>query len=135
MFVEDILEVDGINMKKWKHMCKELGVSMKGKIPMWFKELELKILENTNGNTRKIKNNYIGKIRKNNIYINYFDESEIQERNTLVSWNTQGEYPVFAEDKKRYKSKNYKKIGIHYIFKEDSLDMNNSPLLTICEKY
>ncbi|PKY43933.1 hypothetical protein RhiirA4_458056 [Rhizophagus irregularis] len=133
MFVEDVLEADGINMKKWKHMCKELGVSTKGKIPMWFKELELKILENTNSNTRKIKNNYIGKIEKKNIHVNYFDESEKQGKNTLISWNDQGEYPIFAEDKKGSKSKNYKRIGIHYIFKEDSLDMNNSPLLTICE--
>ncbi|PKY55318.1 hypothetical protein RhiirA4_427419 [Rhizophagus irregularis] len=73
---------------------------MKGKIPAWFKELETKILDNVNGNTRKIKNEYIGRIEKSNIHINYFDENERQEKNTIVSWNDYGEFPVFAEDKK-----------------------------------
>ncbi|CAB5362275.1 unnamed protein product [Rhizophagus irregularis] len=133
MFIEDVLESDGIYMKKWKHMCKELGVSTKGKVPLWFKELELKILENTNENTRKIKNEYMRTIDKKNIHIKYFDEDKKQDKNTIVSWNEEGELPVFAEDKKRSRSKNYKRIGIHYVIKGDNEGWNNSPNLTICE--
>lgn len=39
-----------------------------------------------NGNTRKIKNEYIRRTEKSNIHINYFDENERQEKNTIVSW-------------------------------------------------
>ncbi|PKY60175.1 hypothetical protein RhiirA4_430933 [Rhizophagus irregularis] len=133
MFIEDVLETDGVNMKKWKHMCIELGVSTKGKIPLWFKELESKLIDNTNENTRKIKKEYMGKYERCNININYFDENEKQEKNTIISWNEEGEFPVFAEDKKGSKSKKYKRIGVHYIHKEDTLDWNNSPLLVPCE--
>uniref|UniRef100_U9V813 Uncharacterized protein n=1 Tax=Rhizophagus irregularis (strain DAOM 181602 / DAOM 197198 / MUCL 43194) TaxID=747089 RepID=U9V813_RHIID len=135
MFIEDVLESDGIYMKKWKHMCKESGVSTKGKVPLWFKELELKILENTNENTRKIKNEYMRTIEKKNIHIKYFDEDKKQDKNTIVSWNEEGELPVFAEDKKRSRSKNYKRIGIHYVIKGDNEGWNNSPNLTICEGF
>ncbi|CAB4424719.1 unnamed protein product [Rhizophagus irregularis] len=133
LFIKDVLEIDGVNMKKWKHMCIELGVSTKGKIPLWFKELELKLIDNTNENTRKIKKEYMGKFERSNININYFDENEKQEKNTIISWNEEGEFPVFAEDKKGSKSKKYKRIGIHYTYKEDTLDWNNSPFLVICE--
>ncbi|RGB35225.1 hypothetical protein C1646_759612 [Rhizophagus diaphanus] len=65
MFLEDILEANGIAMMKWKHLCKEKGVStMKGKIPRWFKELELKILEDMNGDVRKIKKEFIERMAK-----------------------------------------------------------------------
>ncbi|GBC14484.2 hypothetical protein GLOIN_2v1478197 [Rhizophagus irregularis DAOM 181602=DAOM 197198] len=133
MFIEDVLDIDGVNMKKWKHMCIELGVSTKGKIPKWFKELEGKLIDNTNENTRKIKKEYMGKFERSNININYFDESEKQGKNTIISWNEEGEFPVFAVDKKGSKSKKYKRIGIHYTYKEDTLDWNNSPLLIMCE--
>lgn len=105
---------------------------MKGKIPAWFKELETKILDNVNGNTRKIKNEYIGRIEKSNIHINFFDENERQEKNTIVSWNDYGEFPVFAEDKKDHIVKIIEEWE-YTIFSEDRLDMNNSPLLKVCE--
>ncbi|PKY55294.1 hypothetical protein RhiirA4_474639 [Rhizophagus irregularis] len=133
MFIKDVLEADGVNMKKWKHMCIELGTSTKGKIPIWFKELEQKLIDNTNENTRKIKKEYMGKFERSNVNINYFDESEKQEKNTIISWNEEGEFPVFAEDKKGSKSKKYKRIGIHYTYKEDTIDWNNSPLLVMCK--
>uniref|UniRef100_U9SPA9 Uncharacterized protein n=1 Tax=Rhizophagus irregularis (strain DAOM 181602 / DAOM 197198 / MUCL 43194) TaxID=747089 RepID=U9SPA9_RHIID len=111
MFIEDVLDIDGVNMKKWKHMCIELGVSTK--------ELEGKLIDNTNENTRKIKKEYMGKFERSNININYFDESEKQGKNTIISWNEEGEFPVFAVDKKGSK--------------KDTLDWNNSPLLIMCE--
>ncbi|PKC57488.1 hypothetical protein RhiirA1_446167 [Rhizophagus irregularis] len=41
MLLEDILlEVDGITLLKWKHLCKEKGVNTKGKVPKWFSDLE-----------------------------------------------------------------------------------------------
>ncbi|PKY56492.1 hypothetical protein RhiirA4_476823 [Rhizophagus irregularis] len=133
IFIEDVLEIGGVNMKKWKHMCIELGVSIKGKIPLWFKELEIKLIDNTNENTRKIKKEYMGQLEKSNININYFDESKKQGKNMIISWNEEGEFPVFAEDKKGSKSKKYKRIGVHYTYKDDKCDWNSSPLLVMCE--
>lgn len=37
MFIEEILEADGITMLKWKHLIKEKGLNTKGRIPKWFK--------------------------------------------------------------------------------------------------
>ncbi|RGB25788.1 hypothetical protein C1646_771267 [Rhizophagus diaphanus] len=78
MFLEDLLEADGISLMKWKHMCKELGLSTKGRIPVWFKEIESKILDDASG------------------------MNERTGKHTLVTWNEEiGEFPIFAEDKKR----------------------------------
>ncbi|PKY52485.1 hypothetical protein RhiirA4_447277 [Rhizophagus irregularis] len=33
MFLEDILEADGVKLLKWKHLCKEKGLNTKGKTP------------------------------------------------------------------------------------------------------
>ncbi|RGB33433.1 hypothetical protein C1646_761733 [Rhizophagus diaphanus] len=97
LFLEDLLEADGTQMLKWKHMCKELNNSSKGEIPTWFKEIEKRILEDTN---------------------------EI------------GEFPVFAEDKKKSKSKEFKRIGIHLIVNHDQIpNINDSPNLNEVIKY
>lgn len=51
-------------MLKWKHLCKEKGLNTKGKTPKWFKDIEKKVLEDENGNLRKIKREYIGQVDK-----------------------------------------------------------------------
>lgn len=75
MFLEDILKADGMTLMKWKHLYKEKGVNMKGKIPAWFKEIEKELLEDASGSVRKIKNEYIGWAEKSKIHIKYFDEN------------------------------------------------------------
>ncbi|RGB25616.1 hypothetical protein C1646_771493 [Rhizophagus diaphanus] len=40
LFLENLLEADSSFMLKWKHMCKELGMNTKGRVPSWFKEIE-----------------------------------------------------------------------------------------------
>uniref|UniRef100_U9UA33 Uncharacterized protein n=1 Tax=Rhizophagus irregularis (strain DAOM 181602 / DAOM 197198 / MUCL 43194) TaxID=747089 RepID=U9UA33_RHIID len=67
MFLEDLLEADGINMLKWKHLCKEKGLNTKEKTPKWFIDIEGKILEDENRIIRKIKKEYIGQVVKNTI--------------------------------------------------------------------
>ncbi|PKY17715.1 hypothetical protein RhiirB3_430384 [Rhizophagus irregularis] len=44
-------------------------------------------------------------------------------------------FPIFSEDKKRSKSKTYKRIGLHLILSTDAgeLDLNNSPFLKKCK--
>ncbi|RGB35188.1 hypothetical protein C1646_759641 [Rhizophagus diaphanus] len=69
---------------------------------------------------------------KNNIHINYYDENKWTAKNNLISWNEPGEFPIFALDKKKSNSKNYKRIGVHYIIDEKNIDWNNSPFLIIC---
>ncbi|PKY55306.1 hypothetical protein RhiirA4_427411 [Rhizophagus irregularis] len=103
MFLEDILEADGITLLKWKHLCKEQGLNTKGQI------------------------------QKENIHINYFDENDKQDKNSIITWNDEGEYPIFSIDKKRSQSKKYKRIGIHLIMIGDQYDLNNSPRLKECQ--
>ncbi|CAB4418819.1 unnamed protein product [Rhizophagus irregularis] len=133
MFIEELLEDNGINMLKWKHLCKEKGVNTKGKIPKWFLNIEKIILEDENKETRKIKNEFIGQMAKRNIHLNLLDTNEKINRNNIITWNDNEEFPIFCEDKKKSKSKNYKRIGIHLVMVEDKIDWNNSPFLTKCE--
>ncbi|PKB94880.1 hypothetical protein RhiirA5_437856, partial [Rhizophagus irregularis] len=133
MFLEDILEADGITLLKWKHLCKEQGVNMKGKIPKWFKTLEYKLLADESGQVRKIKNKFIGQSQKENIHVNLFDENEKQDKSSIITWNDEGEYPIFSIDRKRSQSKKYKRIGIHLILVRDHYDLNNSPRLEECK--
>uniref|UniRef100_U9U7V6 Uncharacterized protein n=1 Tax=Rhizophagus irregularis (strain DAOM 181602 / DAOM 197198 / MUCL 43194) TaxID=747089 RepID=U9U7V6_RHIID len=101
MFLEDILEADGITLLKWKHLCKERGKNTKGKSPKWFKKLELKLIADESGQVRKIRNEFIGQAQKENIHINYFDEDEKSDKNSIVTWNDYGEYPIFSINKKK----------------------------------
>ncbi|PKY31997.1 hypothetical protein RhiirB3_449892 [Rhizophagus irregularis] len=133
MFIEDILETDGITFLKWKHLLKEKGMNTQGRIPKWFKSIETKLLEDKEGKSRKIKNEYIGITQKKNININYFDENEKKDKNHIITWSEADEYPLFAEDKKRSFSKNHKRIGRHLILAGDAYDLNNSPNLIACK--
>ncbi|PKK69257.1 hypothetical protein RhiirC2_781226 [Rhizophagus irregularis] len=67
------------------------------------------------------------------IHINYFDENIKEKKNEVVTWNDSTGLPVFAQDKKLSKSRNFKRIGIHLIIKEGEVEMNNSPELKKCE--
>ncbi|PKB94412.1 hypothetical protein RhiirA5_438841 [Rhizophagus irregularis] len=133
MFLEDILEADGITLLKWKHLCKEQGVNMKGKIPKWFKNLEYKLLADESGKVRKIKNEFIGQSQKENIHVNLFDENEKQDKSSIITWNDKGEFPIFSIDRKRSQSKKYKRIGIHLILVGNHYDLYNSPRLEECK--
>ncbi|PKY51900.1 hypothetical protein RhiirA4_424850 [Rhizophagus irregularis] len=133
MFIEDLLEADGINMLKWKHLIKEKGLNTKGRIPKWFKNIESTLLEDKEGISRKIKNNYISVIQKKNININYFDENEKISKNQIITWNDLNEFPLFVEDRKKSFSKHYKRIGRHLIMDGDEYDLHNSPNLIPCE--
>ncbi|PKK64638.1 hypothetical protein RhiirC2_787214 [Rhizophagus irregularis] len=94
MFLKDLMEADGINMLKWKHLWSDVN---------------------------------------RNIYINLFDENEKIKKNCIVTWNDNHEYLIFAEDKKRSQSKNYKRIGLHLELVGEKYDLNNSPFLKKCE--
>jgi hypothetical protein len=108
MFIEDILEADGITLLKWKHLIKEKGLNTQGRIPKWFKNLEMKLLEDKEGMTRKIKNEYMGIIQKKNININYFDENEKTNKNNIITWSEADEFPIFVEDKNDPLARNIK---------------------------
>src|SRR5688500_19093245 len=114
---------------KWKHLCKERGVSIKGKVPKWFKQVEKEVIQEPETNTRKIKNKYIGNLMKSKIHVHYFDDNKKPEKNVIVTWNDNKGTPMFGEDKKRSKSKNHKKLGTHLIIKGGVADMDNSPNL------
>ncbi|CAB4439657.1 unnamed protein product [Rhizophagus irregularis] len=133
MFLEDLLEADGINMLKWKHLCKEKGRNTKGKIPKWFLNIEETIIEDVGKNTRKIKNEFLGQATKRNIHLNLLDTNEKIKKNNIITWNEIGDFPIFCEDKKKSKSKKYKRIGVHLEIAKDKLDWNNSPFLIKCE--
>ncbi|EXX70820.1 hypothetical protein GLOIN_2v1770769 [Rhizophagus irregularis DAOM 181602=DAOM 197198] len=134
MFLEDILEADGITLLKWKHLCKEQVLNTKGKTPKWFKNLEHKLIADESGQVRRIKNEFIGQSQKENIHVNLFDENEKQDKSSIITWNDEGEYPIFSIDKKRSQSKKYKRIGIHLILVGDHYDLNNSPRLEECQE-
>ncbi|PKY57115.1 hypothetical protein RhiirA4_477960 [Rhizophagus irregularis] len=53
------------------------------------------------GQVRKIKNEFIGQAQKENNHVNYFNENEKQDKNSIITWNDYGEYPIFSIDKKR----------------------------------
>lgn len=133
MFLEDLLEADGINMLKWKHLCKEKGLNTKEKTPKWFIDIEGKILEDENRIIRKIKKEYIGQVVKSNIHINLFNENKKKIKNKIITWNEEGDFPIFCEDKKKSQSKKHKKIGLHLELINDKIDINNSPFLRKCE--
>uniref|UniRef100_U9T174 Endonuclease/exonuclease/phosphatase domain-containing protein n=1 Tax=Rhizophagus irregularis (strain DAOM 181602 / DAOM 197198 / MUCL 43194) TaxID=747089 RepID=U9T174_RHIID len=79
IFLEDILEADGITLLKWKHLCKEQGLNMK----------EHKLLEDESGQVRKIKNEFVGQSYKESIHVNLFDENEKQDKNSIITWNVE----------------------------------------------
>ncbi|PKC56954.1 hypothetical protein RhiirA1_473237 [Rhizophagus irregularis] len=133
IFLEDLLEANSINMLKWKHLCKEKGLNTKGKTPKWFKKIEEKILEDKHKITRKIKKEYIGQVSKSNIHINLFDENEMKEKNKIITWNVEGDFPIFCENKKKSQSKKYKRIGLHLELVNKKINMNNSSFLKKCE--
>ncbi|PKC04168.1 hypothetical protein RhiirA5_449495, partial [Rhizophagus irregularis] len=133
MFIEDILEADGVTLLKWKHLIKEKNLNTQGRIPKWFKNVETKLLEDKEGTTRKIKNKYISITQKKNININYFDENEKTNRNQIITWSETDESLIFVEDKKKSFSKKYKRLGRHLIMTGNEYDLNNSPNLIGCE--
>ncbi|PKC01141.1 hypothetical protein RhiirA5_427174 [Rhizophagus irregularis] len=83
MFLEEILEADGITLLKWKHLCKEKGMNTKGKIPNWFKEIETKILEDQSGK-KIIKDKVLIKTIKYNFEL--VDEVLVTNEYNLI-WN------------------------------------------------
>ncbi|PKY53048.1 hypothetical protein RhiirA4_471057 [Rhizophagus irregularis] len=108
-------------------------MNTKGKIPIWFKDIEKEVLEDQSGSVRKIKKEYIGQVEKSKIHVNYFDENERQEKNSIITWNDVNNFPIFSEDKKRSQSKNHKRIRIHLVIEGEEIDINNSPFLKKCE--
>ncbi|EXX74870.1 hypothetical protein GLOIN_2v1824527 [Rhizophagus irregularis DAOM 181602=DAOM 197198] len=133
MFIEDILEADGVTLLKWKHLIKEKNLNTQGRIPQWFKNVETKLLEDKKGTTRKIKNEYISITQKKKININYFDENEKTNKNQIITWSETDESPIFVEDKKKSFSKKYKRLGRHLVMTGKEPDLNNSPNLIGCE--
>ncbi|GET58632.1 hypothetical protein GLOIN_2v1770769 [Rhizophagus irregularis DAOM 181602=DAOM 197198] len=99
MFLEDILEADGITLLKWKHLCKEQVLNTKGKTPKWFKNLEHKLIADESGQVRRIKNEFIGQSQKENIHVNLFDENEKQDKSSIITWNDEAE--KWTEEKKK----------------------------------
>lgn len=126
-------EADGMTLMKWKHLGKEKGKSIKGKVPKWFKQIEQEVIQDPVSDIRKIKNKYIDTSAKRMIHTNYFDENIKEKKNEVVTWNDSTGLPVFAQDEKQSKSRNFKRIGIHLIIKEGVVEMNNSPELKKCE--
>lgn len=75
----------------------------------------------------------MGKYVRSKIHVNYFDENEKQDKNSINNMNDAQGSTIFGEDKKRSQSKKYRRIGIHLIINEEELDINNSPSLKKCE--
>src|SRR5437016_9390423 len=129
LFLEQLLEEDNRRLLKWKHLCMEQGRNIKGKIPKWFKILEKKVMIE---GSRIIKEKYINKnLFRTSTNMLLFDEDESKKKSDkIITWNMEEEL-IFCIDKKKSKSKEYKRIGIHIIMKD--IDLENSPTLEKCK--
>jgi hypothetical protein len=134
LFLEQCLNKNMTQLLKWKHLCKELKVEAKGKIPRWYTILKNKIT--VEGNSRELTRQYINKLKNWNKQYTYdiYNESEKLLKKDLVTWNEHNNC-IFAQYKKKSKSKNFKKIGIHMVVDNSmmNIDDNNSPYLTRCK--
>src|SRR5256886_9661630 len=129
LFLEQLLEEDNRRLLKWKHLCMEQGRNIKGKIPKWFKILEKKV---TIEGSRMIKEKYLNKnLFRTSINMLLFDEDERRKKSDeIITWNMEEEL-IFCIDKKKSRSKEHKRIGIHMIMKD--FDLENSPTLEKCK--
>ncbi|GET58307.1 hypothetical protein RhiirA5_502711 [Rhizophagus irregularis] len=62
-----------------------------------------------------------------------FDENEKVSRNNLITWNDEKGFPIFGEDRKKSRNKNYKRIGIHWIMINENINIDDSPTLIKCK--
>ncbi|GBB85589.1 hypothetical protein RclHR1_12090003 [Rhizophagus clarus] len=131
IFIKQILEENQEKILKWKHFCKINDLSMKGKIPFWFTKIKNEI---TITNTRNLKEKYLNRQynyieSKSKIY----DETLNLERKAIITWNDSEGETIFSENKKKSRSKKYKRIGVHLISNLTSInDADNSPTLIVC---
>lgn len=65
---------------------------------------------------------------------NSWIEDEKTNRHELITWNDDKGEIFFGENKKKSRSKNYKRIGIHLIPIESSIEDENSPSLIKCQR-
>uniref|UniRef100_U9UA15 Reverse transcriptase domain-containing protein n=2 Tax=Rhizophagus irregularis TaxID=588596 RepID=U9UA15_RHIID len=102
----------------------------------WYKYVKMETLmqgERIKHEREDSKMEYIGQVTKSNIHINLFDENEKKGKNQIITWNVEGDFPIFCEDKKKSQSKKCKRIGLHLELVNDKIDINNSPFLKKCK--
>jgi hypothetical protein len=114
LFLEQCLNKNMTHLLKWKHLCKELNVEAKGKIPKWYNALIEKVTEE--GSSRELSRKYKNKLKNWDKRYTYdlYDEDEKLSKNKLVTWNDNNNC-IFAQYKKISKSKNFKKIGLRML--------------------
>ncbi|PKY33618.1 hypothetical protein RhiirB3_452668 [Rhizophagus irregularis] len=112
---------------KWKAQ----GSSIKGKSPKWYERL-IELTTDKDG-SRNLSRKYVN-MNKNWSFrkqINLYDEEKDIGKNQLITWNDNNNDIVFGKYKKKSKSKNFKKIGVHWII-ENMSNMDDSPNLIKC---
>ncbi|GES87658.1 hypothetical protein GLOIN_2v1824527 [Rhizophagus clarus] len=132
IFIEQILEENQEKILKWKHFCKINNLSTKGKIPFWFTKIKNEIMIT---NTRKLKDKFLNRQYNNNYKSKtiIYDETSDLERKAIITWNDPEGNIIFSENKKKSRSKKYKRIGVHLIPNSNSInDEDNSPTLIAC---
>ncbi|GBB97266.1 hypothetical protein RclHR1_29510001, partial [Rhizophagus clarus] len=131
IFIEQILEENQEKILKWKHFCKINDLSTKGKIPFWFTKIKNEI---TIMNTRKLKEKYLNwQYNNNELKLKTYDEILNLERKVIITWNDSEGETIFSENKKKSRSKKYKRIGIHLIPNSTLInDEDNSLTLIVC---
>ncbi|GBC00335.1 hypothetical protein RclHR1_38140001, partial [Rhizophagus clarus] len=114
IFIEQILEQNQEKILKWKHFCKINNLSTKGKIPFWFTKIKNEI---TITNTRNLKEKFLNRQYNNNYESKtiIYDETSDLERKAIITWNDPEGNTIFSENKKKSRSKKYKRIGVHLI--------------------
>ncbi|CAB4402629.1 unnamed protein product [Rhizophagus irregularis] len=134
LFLEQCLEVSKRKNIKWKHLCKAQGSSIKGKSPKWYERL-IELTTDKDG-SRNLSRKYVN-MNKNwscRKQINLYDKENDIGKNQLITWNDNNNDIVFGKYKKKSKSKNFKKIGVHWII-ENMSNMDDSPNLIKCSGY
>ncbi|PKK67774.1 hypothetical protein RhiirC2_783091 [Rhizophagus irregularis] len=131
LFLEQCLEVSKRKILKWKHLCKAQGSSIKGKSPKWYERL-IELTTDKDG-SRNLSCKYVNKNKNWSCrkQINLYDEENDIGKNQLITWNDNNNDIVFGKYKKKSKSKNFKKIGVHWII-ENMSNMDDSPNLIKC---
>ncbi|CAB5369698.1 unnamed protein product [Rhizophagus irregularis] len=106
-------------------------MSTKGVQPLWYKEL-IKVIT-VNDGSRNLRNCYSNMNKdwsyKNNLSI--YDEEEMIDKNELITWNENNEV-IIGKYKKKSKSKQFKKLGIHWIICNNNM-LEDSPELIKCK--
>ncbi|GBB96288.1 hypothetical protein RclHR1_02720003 [Rhizophagus clarus] len=132
IFIEQILEENQEKILKWKHFCKLNNLLTKGKIPFWFTKIKNEI---TITNTRQLKAKFLNRQYNNNYKSKtiIYDETLNLERKAIITWNDPEGNIIFSENKKKSRSKKYKRIGVHLIPNSNLInDEDNSPTLIVC---